>query len=91
MKLRYTDRAARQIDAALHYIAERSPRGAALIQERILAMEILLQNHPYAGRATSRPDARRIALTPYPYLVDYLLGGEEIIIMRFRHSSRRPM
>jgi plasmid stabilization system protein ParE len=66
LKLRYTDRAARQIDAALDYIAERSPRGAAVVQQRILAMEALLEGHPYAGHPTSRPGVRRLALTPHP-------------------------
>ena len=91
MKLRYSDRAARQIDAALDYIAERSPRGAAVVQQRILAMEALLKDHPYAGYATSRLGVRRFALTPHPYLVDYLVTGAAIVVMRFRHSSRRPM
>jgi len=91
LRLRYSARAARQIDAALDYIAERSPRGAALAKQRILAMETLLVDHPNAGHATSRPGVRRLALTPHPYLIDYLIAGDDVVIMRFRHSSRRPI
>ena len=38
MRLRYTKRAARQIDKALDYVSERSPQGAARVQERLVAV-----------------------------------------------------
>ena len=91
MKLRYSDRAARQIDVALDYIAERSPRGAAVVQQRIFEMETLLESHPYTGHPTSRTGIRRLALAPHPYIVDYLIVDDEIVILRFRHGARRPL
>ena len=54
MRLRYTRRAAKQIDEALDYIAERSPQGAGNVRDRLVAVMKLLQSHPYAGRVTSR-------------------------------------
>ena len=33
---------------------------------------------------------RRIFLTPYPYLIDYVVGADEVIVLRFRHTSRNP-
>ena len=30
-------------------------------------------------------------LTPYPYLIDYYVGDDEIVIQRFRHTARRPV
>jgi toxin ParE1/3/4 len=90
MKLRYTKRAAQQIDKALDYVAERSPQGAAHVRERILAVGTLLQLHPYAGHATSRAGVRRFALAPYPYLIDYRVVGDELIVMRLRHTAQRP-
>jgi toxin ParE1/3/4 len=91
LKLSYSERAAHQIEAALDYIAERSPRGAKLVQQRLLRVERLLQNHPHIGHATSRSHIRRLALTSHPYLIDYLLADDEIIVLRFRHSARRPL
>jgi toxin ParE1/3/4 len=50
----------------------------------------LLQLQPYAGHLTSRPGVRRLALAPFPYLVDYRIVGEDLVVMRFRHGARRP-
>jgi toxin ParE1/3/4 len=33
---------------------------------------------------------RRIAASPYPYLVFYEIEGEDIIIRRIRHAARDP-
>jgi plasmid stabilization system protein ParE len=90
LKLLYTRRAAEQIDETLDYLAARSPRGAARVRERILTIVTLLQLQPYAGHVTSRPGVRRLAVAPFPYVVDYRIAGEDLIVMRFRHGARRP-
>jgi toxin ParE1/3/4 len=91
VNVRFTRRAVAQIDKALAYIETRSPRGAAHLRERVMALESLLHEQPYAGRATSRPDVRRLSANPFPYLIDYRVTANEIIIMRFRHAARRPL
>ncbi len=82
MKLRYSKRAG--------YVAERSPSGAAKIEARISAMLALAQIQPHAGVRTRLSGVRRIFLTPYPYLIDYHAGEDEIVVLRFRHTSRNP-
>jgi toxin ParE1/3/4 len=89
MRLRYTKRAAQQIDKSLSYIAEQSPQGAAHVRERLFAAVTLLQYRPYAGRATSRAGIRRFSLLPYPYFIDYRIVGDDLIVMRFRHAARK--
>jgi toxin ParE1/3/4 len=89
VKLRYTRQAAKQIKAALDYVAERSPRGARSIRDRLEELEALLQDQPHAGHLTDRPGVRRLATLPYPYLIDYRANDEEIVIFRFRHASRQ--
>jgi toxin ParE1/3/4 len=91
VKIRYTRRALTQIDKALTYIETRPPQGATHLRDRIVALVTLLQEHPYAGRATTHPNVRRLAANPYPYLIDYRVSVNEIIIMRFRHAARRPL
>jgi plasmid stabilization system protein ParE len=91
VNVRYTRRALTQIDDVLTYIEARSPRGALNVRDRILALVTLLQERPYAGRATSRPNVRRLPTNPYPYLIDYRVDENEIVIMRFRHAARRPV
>ncbi|MDI4238543.1 type II toxin-antitoxin system RelE/ParE family toxin [Bradyrhizobium sp. 31Argb] len=91
MNIRYTRRALAQVDQVLTYIEARSPQGAVHVRDRIAALVALLQEHPRAGRATSRPNVRRLPVNPYPYLIDYRVTATEIIIMRFRHAARRPI
>jgi toxin ParE1/3/4 len=88
VKLRYQKRALQQIDEALGYIALRSPQGAAHVEARLSAIVTLLQLQSFVGRKTSIPGVRRVLLTPYPYLIDYYVGADEIVIQRFRHTAR---
>lgn len=81
MKVRYTKRALAQIDEILTYIDARSPQGATHVRDRIVALIALLEDHPYAGRQTTRA---------YVRLIDYRVTSTEIVIMRFRHAARRP-
>lgn len=91
MKVRFTLRAAQQIEAALDRIAAASPQGAQKVRARLFSVLTLLRAHPYAGRLTSKPGIRRILVSPYPYLLDYAPTDDEIVVRRFRHAARRPI
>ena len=90
MKLRYTRRAAKELDEVLCYIDERSPQGAANVKARIQAIIDLIALHPLAGRLTSRRNLRRVVVQPYPYLVFYTVSSGEVVIQGVRHAARRP-
>ena len=90
LRLRFTKRAAAQIDAALAYLGERSPHGADNVGERIRALLALLTEYPKAGRLTTRAGIRRLPANPYPYLIDYRADDTEIVVLRFRHATRVP-
>ena len=90
MKLRYTRRAAKELDQALAYIDVRSPQGAAHVKARIQAIADLIALHPHAGRLTSRHGLRRIVVQHYPYLIFYTVSENEIVIHGARHAARRP-
>ena len=90
MKLRYTPRAAVELDEILTYIGERSPMGAAKVKQRVQTVANLLLRHPEAGQKTSRASLRRIVAHPYPYLIFYQTTPVEIIIHGVRHAARRP-
>ncbi|WP_152048336.1 type II toxin-antitoxin system RelE/ParE family toxin [Aureimonas psammosilenae] len=91
MRLRYSAAALRQIDAALSFVGERSPQGAASLRKRILAAAALVQDHPYAAQATSRANTRRVVLAPHPYVLFYRVAADEVFITRFRHTARKPL
>ncbi|WP_306840068.1 type II toxin-antitoxin system RelE/ParE family toxin [Neorhizobium huautlense] len=90
MTVRFTDRSSIQIDKALTYVSERSPSGAERIAIRISEAIELLANQPRAGQRTSRQSTRRLVMSPYPYVIFYRLDGEDVVVTRFRHTSRRP-
>ncbi len=90
LPLRFQRRALSQIDAALGYVRDRSPQGAAKIEARLSYLLRISQEQPYLGVRTSVHGVRRVFLTPYPYVIDDYLG-DEIVVQRFRHTARRPL
>ncbi|WP_205909109.1 type II toxin-antitoxin system RelE/ParE family toxin [Neorhizobium lilium] len=89
MKLRYTPRALREVKRAISYIGERSPEGARSVAERLNGILIFLQEHPFAGTSNSYKGTRHFFMKPYPYVVHYQVVGAEVVILRFRHTSRK--
>jgi toxin ParE1/3/4 len=65
-------------------------RKAAAAQARIRVVINLLLRYPHAGQLTSKGRLRRVAASPYPYLIFYAATDDEIIIHAVRHSARRP-
>jgi len=90
MRLRYTLPALADLTSILDYIADRSPQGAARIHTRIRAVTDLILQYPLAGAVTDDPAIRRVATTPYPYLIFYETTDAEIIIHAVRHGARDP-
>jgi plasmid stabilization system protein ParE len=90
MRLRYTLPALADLDNILTYVAAHSPQGAELVHARIRAVTDLLLTHPLVGRRTEDPTVRRINTSPYPYLIFYEIGEDEIIIHAVRHGARDP-
>lgn len=88
MKLRYTHRALDELDEILTYIAQHSPQGARRVHLRIRAVIEMLLQHPRSGRRTTNPRLRRIAATPFPYLIFYELRDDELVIIGIRHGAR---
>ena len=90
MKIRYTGPAARQFDAIPAHIKARSPDGAANVLSRIDEARSIATEQPRIGQSTSRPGFRRIVINPYPYVVLYRAGAEEIVVHSVRHAARKP-
>lgn len=89
MKLRFTARSLIQIKSILSFIGHESPQGAANVAARLDTVFSLLQGQPHVGRRTNRHEIRRLALTPYPYVIFYRVRGAEVVILRVVHASRR--
>jgi plasmid stabilization system protein ParE len=90
VKLRYTLPALADLNSILDYIAAHSPKGAGRVKQRIQSIVGLLLSHPDIGVRTDDPTIRRLAITPYAYLVFYEIAETEIIIHAVRHAARDP-
>lgn len=90
MKLRYTTRAAAELDEVLAFIDRESPQGARRVKARVLAVLDLLLRYPESGKLTSKSRLRRALVHPYPYLIYYKATATEVVIHGVRHSARRP-
>ena len=75
----------------LSYIDAQSPQGSRSVKARLQAVMDLLAEHPSSGRPTNKAGLRRIAATPYPYVIFYRADEAEIVIHGVRHSARRPI
>ncbi len=90
MRLRYTLRAAQELEDVLSYIDERSPQGARQVKARIQATIELIALHPKAGQLTSKRRLRRVVAYPFPDLIFYSASDNEVVIHGVRHAARRP-
>jgi len=91
LKLRYTLRAAAELDDVLALIAAQSPSGAISVQKRIQGFIDLLLLYPRAGQRIGKRGLRRVVVTPYPYLIFYRAKEDEIIVHGVRHAARKPL
>jgi toxin ParE1/3/4 len=90
MKLRYTTRAAAELDEVLAFVDRESPQGARRVKARVLAVIDLLLRYPESGKLTNTSRLRRAVVYPYPYLIYYKMSATEIVIHGVRHTARRP-
>lgn len=80
-------------DAALWYEARQSGLGTSLLDlidgtvERLLTGIVPSSPAPGVGRAKG---ARRVLIRRFPYSIVFYERKEEIVIIAFAHSSRRP-
>ena len=90
MRVRYTLPAADDLEAVLDYIAARSPQAARRVGRRISTSLALVAIFPSIGTRTNDETIRRQRVRPYPYVIFYEIGDEEIIVHAIRHGARDP-
>ena len=89
MNIRYTRRAARDLDTILAYIMERSPQGASNVDAALQQSLRFLAEHPRAGKKTIEPALFVLIVPNLPYKIFYKIGDRTIDLIHIRHSARR--
>jgi len=92
MNIRYSPRAARDLEAIYRYLVEKSPQGASNVMTAIYAAIAFVRRHPEGGQSTSISGVRTMIVRRYRFKVFYRVALREgaIEIVHVRHTSRRP-
>ena len=91
MRLRYTPRARRDLEAIYIYIDEHNAGAARAVKRAIQRTAELLADFPYLGVETDRsPEFRGIVVTGYPYKIYYRIRNNDVWIVHIRDVRRRP-
>lgn len=91
MRVRYTPRSRRDLEAIYNYIHEQSPGAARSVKRAIQHAFEILAEFPRIGMVVDRsPEFRRIRAGRYPYRVYCRIRGDEAWIVHIRDLSRQP-
>ncbi len=89
MRVVWTATALRGVERAYEYLIEFNSRAAVHLAESLLEAGDSLVNFPHRGRPV-RGTSMRELVTISPYIIRYRVETGRVIILRVRHSSRRP-
>jgi toxin ParE1/3/4 len=90
MKVRYTPRSLANIDRIFEYIARENPAAASRVMARFEDLIGQIADIPEMAADSGMPGIRKLVVAPYPYLIFYEVGSDEVIIHHVRHAARRP-
>ena len=77
-------------DAAVWYEEERAGLGADLLAEADFALKKVVASPTAWPWAERRRGVRRFPLTRFPYIVYYVIQDDQVRVLAFGHTSRRP-
>jgi len=94
VRLRFTRRARRHLDAIAEYIAERNPEAARRVGARIRETIDLLAAFPHMGHEGALTGTREMGVPGLPYIIVYRIeNGDEdtLVILGIYHGAQlRP-
>lgn len=85
----WTEPALANLEAIRAYIAQFNPKAARNVADSLKASGESLRNFPHRGRPV-RGTTMRELVSKYPYIIRYFIEGNRVIILRVRHTARRP-
>jgi toxin ParE1/3/4 len=88
MHVRWLERASRDLQSVVGYIAEHNAVAAQKLKDDIERQVLALENFPYLFRPGRLPGTREIVVHPN-YIVVYRVGLQTVDILRVMHSRRR--
>jgi plasmid stabilization system protein ParE len=93
LKIKWNRRAIKQLDDAIAYIDRTSPAGAEKVKKAILSGIDALVKHPEKHKPDkykTENDSSFRAFEKHHYRISYRHKGNEIRIIRIRHTKMNP-
>jgi toxin ParE1/3/4 len=81
--------ATQQLSQAYEYIAAENESSAKRIVNHIWNSVELLERHPYAGRRGRIGGTRELVIRGTPFVIAYIVGGNEVRILAVLHAARK--
>jgi addiction module RelE/StbE family toxin len=88
MRVRYSPRAAEDLENIRRYIGKNSQTSAWVVASFIRQSIARLVQWPRSARMTDAPGVRRLVVTNYPYVVYYDAADDEVIVLTVLHSAQ---
>ena len=89
MRIRWTEKAGRQLDEIESYIAHDSPAAATRVIIDIIESARQLTRFPNSGRPGRKSGTRELVIVGTPYILVYRTRPAEIQILNVLHSSMK--
>jgi addiction module RelE/StbE family toxin len=89
MQVVWTATALRGLLRTYDYLSDFNPIAATQVIRALREAGESLAQFPYRGRPVAGTTMRE-AVTAYPYIIRYRVDGSRVLILRIRHTSRRP-
>jgi toxin ParE1/3/4 len=88
MRVVWTVRADRDVDAIWEHIAEDSLNAADEVCERLRAVSAMLRDHPQIGRRGQWSGTRELVISDLPYFLVYRISEAGVEILRVIHGAQ---
>ena len=89
MRVRWLQKAIRNLDAEADYIALENSTAAVKMFVYVKAKIDELSDFPSSGRPGRIPGTRELVIDHYPFVVPYRVVGDELHVLRVFHTRRK--
>jgi len=88
MRVRWTPKAAEDLERIAQRIRRDNPEAALRVARTIYNGVDSLRTFPRRGRIGRTPGTRELLFVPLPYIAVYQIANDQIIVARIRHAAQ---
>ncbi len=89
MQLRWTEKAANDLERIADYLFQHTPEHASELVRRLYEAPAALLRFPHRGRLGRKDGTRELVLSPLPYIIVYTVRGDAIYVVRILHGAQQ--